>query len=1130
MRIHKLTIKNLASIEEAEIDFASGVLANQPLFLICGPTGAGKTTILDAITVALFNKTSRLEAAVSAKYDDDMRGDLPEGLAPSSPLRLVRRGAAFALSELIFEGMDGVVYKASWRVDKKKSGTFKSPQWTLLRVDTGEVCADKYRLVDNAIKEKLGLDFTQFCRTTLLAQGEFTNFLKCGGDKKSEILEKILGDDIYTRVGKDVQRRQSQCNQAVAELKNKIGDVSLAKEDELAEWKRLLEEVKENARKLNEANNQDAERRLWLVRERDLKQKESNAKDEFTKAEQEIQKSDVLAARAEVNLWDATSEVRNSLAKRMELEGKLAQECSKSASLKEKYRSALGALDACKADKERQEQKLKEVENGLNEFLRHKEMLSNSQDILALLSVLGSYDADAAQVSHDIGILQPQIDVVRREMEAKEKLKEDIEGQYGKAKETTKAKKADAESVDSDGIATTLQKMYKAKAQVGEALRAQESLRLNEENLAKTKKNIKELESTLLALREETDEAANLAREAKAEHDKLSNNCGIARELMRQLKDGDVCPVCGGIVSGITSHGDGFDLLLKESARKKEDAEQKLTKATQNLAYAESSKKEADNLATTTEKVVQTSRDDYSEALRLLAEALKACGLSMQGGDLTAHHLRVILAELDGRCKEQEKRNEELKEKKKELNMAEEQERKLRDEYDAARREYDGKRNELSEKSASMTANKERLAKLKRDADEVWERIKASVSYDDGVERNETKALASRLSKDAELRRKLIEDQKHISDGIMTEAKEIDMASRAQANILVLAPKWAADVPLASDGDVSITGSWSSLEATVSAWHDAICDLKKDIDRENAAVADLEAVCPFRHEEILAVMNRRSEADMVDIRKRLNELDGNAKAAKQTLDKATDEVKRHEASRPTMEKGDTIEAVDARIAKSQKEANEFAVLCGTLSEKIRLDSENRKKAAGLIAQLEKAKKDFSLWDALYRFLGDGEGKKFRSLAVSMVMKELLHYANSHLRRLTGGRFELECGRGALDVVIRDAYHCDAAQTPANLSGGESFMVSLSLALGLSSMMGAGNASSDILFIDEGFGTLDSDYLDKVMQMLERLQEGGGQRVGIISHVDGLKERIPAQIVVEREDVSKSRVRTVCQSL
>lgn len=1130
MRIHKLTIKNLASIEEAEIDFASGILANQPLFLICGPTGAGKTTILDAITVALFNKTSRLEAAVNAKYDDDKRGDLPEGVSSSSPLRLVRRGAAFALSELIFEGMDGVVYKASWRVDKKRSGTFKSPQWTLQRVDTGAVCADKYRLVENAIEEKLGLDFTQFCRTTLLAQGEFTNFLKCSGDKKSEILEKILGDDIYTRVGKDVQRRQSLCNQAVIELNNKIGDVSLATEDELVEWKRLLEEAKDNARKLNEANNQEAKHRLWLVQERDLKQKESNAKSEFARAEQETQKCDVLTARADVKLWDATSGVRNSLAKRKGMEEKLAQERAKSASLKEKYRLALGALDACKSDLERQEQKLKEVENELNGFLQHTEMLSNSQDILARLSVLGSYDADAAQVSHEIGILQPQVDAARREMEAKKKLMEDIEGRYGVAKENTKAKRDDVESVDADGIAVTLQRIYKAQAQVGETLRAQESLRINEENLAKTRGNVRGLEATLLALRKEAEEAASVARETKAEHEKLSNNCGIARELMRQLKDGDVCPVCGGIVRGIASHDDGFDLLLKESAHKKESAEQKLAKATQDLAYAESSKREADNLASTTEKAVRTSRDNYSEALRLLADSLKACGLSMQGGNVTSDHLRMIQTELDGKSKEQEKRNEEQKEKKKELNKAEEQERKLRDEYDAARSEYDGKRNELSEKAASMTANKDRLAKLKCDADEAWQRIKNIVSYADGVERNEIKTLASRLSEDAEQRRKLIEDQKRVSDGIATEAKEIDIASRAQANILAIAPRWAVEVPLASDGNVSITGAWSSLEATVSAWRDAICDLKKDIDRENAAIADLEAVCPFRQEEILAVMDRHSEAGMVDIRKWLNELEGNAKVARQTLDKATDDVNRHEATRPTMEDGDTIETVDARIAKCQKEANEFAVRSGTLSEKIRLDSENRKKAEGLIAQLEKAKKDFRLWDALYRFLGDGEGKKFRSLAVSMVMKELLHYANSHLRRLTGGRFELECGRGALDVVIRDAYHCDAAQTPANLSGGESFMVSLSLALGLSSMMGAGNASSDILFIDEGFGTLDADYLDKVMQMLERLQEGGGQRVGIISHVDGLKERIPAQIVVERVDVSKSRVRTVCPSL
>ena len=137
------------------------------------------------------------------------------------------------------------------------------------------------------------------------------------------------------------------------------------------------------------------------------------------------------------------------------------------------------------------------MENGLNGFLQHTEMLSNSQGILAQLSVLGSYDAEAAQVSREIGILQPQIDVASRKMEAKKKLKENIESQYGKAIETTKAKKAEVERVAADGIAIILQKMYEAKAHVGEALRAHESMRLNEESLAKMKKNIKELEETL---------------------------------------------------------------------------------------------------------------------------------------------------------------------------------------------------------------------------------------------------------------------------------------------------------------------------------------------------------------------------------------------------------------------------------------------------------------------------------------------------------------------------------------------------------------------------------------------------------------------------------------------------------
>ena len=116
---------------------------------------------------------------------------------------------------------------------------------------------------------------------------------------------------------------------------------------------------------------------------------------------------------------------------------------------------------------------------------------------------------------------------------------------------------------------------------------------------------------------------------------------------------------------------------------------------------------------------------------------------------------------------------------------------------------------------------------------------------------------------------------------------------------------------------------------------------------------------------------------------------------------------------------------------------------------------------------------------------------------------------------------MESEPGSLVFLIRDAYNGNMSLSPTNLSGGESFMVSLALALGLSTLSSQGRRNSGTIFIDEGFGTLDNDYLNKVMYMLERLQEQTGCQVGIISHVDELKERIPVQIRVNKVDNSRS---------
>lgn len=123
------------------------------------------------------------------------------------------------------------------------------------------------------------------------------------------------------------------------------------------------------------------------------------------------------------------------------------------------------------------------------------------------------------------------------------------------------------------------------------------------------------------------------------------------------------------------------------------------------------------------------------------------------------------------------------------------------------------------------------------------------------------------------------------------------------------------------------------------------------------------------------------------------------------------------------------------------------------------------------------------------------------------------------------RYELECQAGSLTILLRDFHQGGSARPACTLSGGESFLVSLSLALGLSSLSRQ-SLSVDTLFIDEGFGTLSSDYLNTVMDTLEKLHQMGGKKVGIISHVEGLKERIKTQIQVRRIDSSRSEIEVV----
>jgi exonuclease SbcC len=194
---------------------------------------------------------------------------------------------------------------------------------------------------------------------------------------------------------------------------------------------------------------------------------------------------------------------------------------------------------------------------------------------------------------------------------------------------------------------------------------------------------------------------------------------------------------------------------------------------------------------------------------------------------------------------------------------------------------------------------------------------------------------------------------------------------------------------------------------------------------------------------------------------------------------------------------------------------------------LKRDDQLRIQQRGISTEIEAASREFARWDRLRELIGSADGSAFARFAQGLTLERLTGLANRHLGQLNPRyRVRRASGQAAddLELEIVDHYQADTARPMRSLSGGESFLVSLSLALGLSELA-SGSTAIESIFIDEGFGTLDADSLEVAMAALENLQ-AGGKTIGVISHVPAMQERIACQIRVIKESGGCSRVEVV----
>ena len=388
MKIQRLKIHNIASIEDADIDFESPELSSSELFLITGKTGSGKSTILDAICLALYASTPRLE---STEIQGSIK-DNDQEVTVSDPRQLLRKGKGEGFVALEFIGTNKIPYRAEWSVRRahdKPDGRLQPKEWILTDLSVN-VSYDKDSDIRPLMANAIGLNFEQFCRTTMLAQGEFTRFLNSKDKDKASILEKITGVSIYSEIGMAIYKITDSKDKELDKLKARNLEIEIPSEEEIEELKNKIEKANEEQEALEAKGKAISNKLKWLEQYAAVLTKISAAESEVQAACQKAESDEYKADCSTVADWNASAQARESYIalsqarhEKERLENLLEVQ-------KKHYQSLLNAAEWEKEQLQNLADNLSSLQEKLEISGVHNEVYLNEQAISAALKTLSN--------------------------------------------------------------------------------------------------------------------------------------------------------------------------------------------------------------------------------------------------------------------------------------------------------------------------------------------------------------------------------------------------------------------------------------------------------------------------------------------------------------------------------------------------------------------------------------------------------------------------------------------------------------------------------------------------------------------------------------------------------------------
>lgn len=1136
MKLQRLTIKNIASIEDAFIDFEHGPLAEDSLFLICGETGSGKTTLLDAICLALYNETPRMDRAENEKYKDLAQtfSNKKEFVSINDSRQLMRRNTPEAWSEVDFIGSNGVPYTARWyvaRAHKQVEGTIQSCKWTLENRKT-HLQLTKNSEIKAEIQKAIGLTFDQFCRTTLLAQGDFTRFLQSKGSEKSDILEKLTGTGIYSEIGAEIFVITRQKRADYETQKQKIEGIRLLTDTEIAEIQQAMDQAKEISSQLNKEKETTFQKRNWLVQKDELQASLSKKKFlwqqrlETLNSESFIQKEKIIAD------WTLTADPRLWLTQVRQYEEEQRVQFLQLEELKRTFARLSGGYQWQETELQQQENSLEKVIVFLQAQLPLQSMFEQSQSILEQLSEVISTSRKMDEKRKGLAeyrkqqTLQTQI-CASLANTLKQLIQENRQKQEMINRKNDSLKQMDREKWQT--YKKQLEKEYEDLINASKALaKAKEKRNALEEAQNKEKElntQIEKREQNKVLLEEKCMQARLVYENLKEAYDQQKESLEKwAQDARARLHVGGRCPVCGQDITVLHRDEDFKSVILplQEKMRQKEiEYRQAETYMNKNLAELAGYNDLLRKSKLATEKVWKSYWETANQVKDLLAQC-DIIATGQQADELLEKklaHNKNTRQEVDQKLGEIQQQADEIAS----LQQAKDQCQKQVDDIQAQLHNAEQELNKIQLNIKSMQTQIENEGLRNQN---TLKQMDSKIRWKDWREEweKEPKAFMKRLEENASQYKTAQERKKQLEQTIALTCKELENMAHTRQALCEIFPDLKQIISGSEERIPDLNGQWNRLSAQANR-------IKQSMDITLSTLRELKN----KLENFLSQHTELSETYLIQLCSYGNDT---VESMRLAVQKAKEEalveetayrelskqLEAHLLQQPPMEENETPETLAERYQELETEIAARQQSIG--QQKARLE-ENARNLQNIQKEKEKADQLFDIyqkWARLCKYFGDEKGKNFRNIAQSFVLKELLNSANQYLNRLTH-RYELECQAGSLTILLRDFYQGGVARPACTLSGGESFLVSLSLALGLSSL-NRQSLSADTLFIDEGFGSLSSDYLNTVMDTLEKLHRMGGKKVGIISHIEGLKERIKTQIQVERVDSSRSRIEIV----